>query len=149
VLYVKALERILWLAYGNHTQTSEYRELAEILIQRLRNDDLVKKQELMEEIGLDPSVESDDQKFKRVMRPLKGQKKSNPLDIQFVVQRRMDDGSYYALSRDAFDSSSRTVVQNIRRFIDSSPRQVIANLESEIQELREENAELRRKLEGA
>jgi hypothetical protein len=146
---VKALERILWLAYGNHTQTSEYRELAEILIQRLRNDDLVKKQELMEEIGLDPSVESDDQKFKRVMRPLKGQKKSNPLDIQFVVQRRMDDGSYYALSRDAFDSSSRTVVQNIRRFIDSSPRQVIANLESEIQELREENAELRRKLEGA
>jgi hypothetical protein len=149
VLYVKALERILWLAYGNHTQTSEYRELAEILIQRLRNDDLVEKQELMREIGLDPSVESDDQKFKRVMRPLKGQKKSNPLDIQFVVQRRMDDGSYYALSRDAFDSSSRTVVQNIRRFIDSSPRQVIADLESEIQELREENAELRRKLEGA
>jgi hypothetical protein len=148
VLYVKALERILWLAYGNHTQTSEYRELAEILIQRLRNDDLVEKQELMREIGLDPSVESDDQKFKRVMRPLKGQKKSNPLDIQFVVQRRMDDGSYYALSRDAFDSSSRTVVQNIRRFIDSSPRQVIADLESEIQELREENAELRRKLEG-
>jgi len=146
---VKALERILWLAYGNHTQTSEYRELAEILIQRLRNDDLVEKQELMREIGLDPSVESDDQKFKRVMRPLKGQKKSNPLDIQFVVQRRMDDGSYYALSRDAFDSSSRTVVQNIRRFIDSSPRQVIADLESEIQELREENAELRRKLEGA
>jgi hypothetical protein len=148
VLYVKALERILWLAYGNHTQTSEYRELAEILIQRLRNDDLVEKQELMREIGLDPSVESDDQKFKRVMRPLKGQKKSNPLDIQFVVQRRMDDGSYYSLSRDAFDSSSRTVVQNIRRFIDSSPRQVIADLESEIQELREENAELRRKLEG-
>ena len=146
---MKALERILWLAYGNHTQTSEYRELAEILIQRLRNDDLVEKQELMREIGLDPSVESDDQKFKRVMRPLKGQKKSNPLDIQFVVQRRMDDGSYYALSRDAFDSSSRTVVQNIRRFIDSSPRQVIADLESEIQELREENAELRRKLEGA
>lgn len=134
-MYLKAIERILWIAYGNHTQTSQYRELAEIITQRLRNDDFVKKQTLMEEVGLDPSSENDDQKFKRVMRPLKGQKSSNPLDIQFVIQRQMDDGSYYALSRDAFDASSRNVVQSIRRVIDSEPHQQVRELKQRVREL--------------
>jgi hypothetical protein len=140
-MYLKAIERILWIAYGNHTQTSQYRELAEIITQRLRNDDFVKKQTLMEEVGLDPSSENDDQKFKRVMRPLKGQKSSNPLDIQFVIQRQMDDGSYYALSRDAFDASSRNVVQSIRRVIDSEPHQ-------QVRELKQRVRELEKRLEG-
>jgi len=140
-MYLKAIERILWIAYGNHTQTSQYRELAEIIIQRLRNDDFVKKQTLMEEVGLNPSSENDDQKFKRVMRPLKGQKSSNPLDIQFVIQRQMDDGSYYALSRDAFDASSRNVVQSIRRVIDSEPHQ-------QVRELKQRVRELEKRLEG-
>jgi hypothetical protein len=141
VIFLKAIERILWLAYGNHTQTSEYRELAEIILQRLRNGDFVRKQELMQEVGLDPDSENDDQKFKRVMRPLKGQKKSNPLDVQFVVQRRMDDGSFYALSRDAFDASSRNLVQNIRRAIDSEPHQQVLELKRRVRELQSEQEE--------
>lgn len=141
MIFLKAIERILWLAYGNHTQTSEYRELAEIILQRLRNGDFVRKQELMQEVGLDPDSENDDQKFKRVMRPLKGQKKSNPLDVQFVVQRRMDDGSFYALSRDAFDASSRNLVQNIRRAIDSEPHQQVLELKRRVRELQSEPEE--------
>lgn len=148
MIYLKSIQRILWLAYGNHTQTSEYREMAEIIIQRLRNDDLVKKQDLMEDVGLDPSSENDDQKFKRVMRPLKGQKSSNPVDVQFVVQRQMDDGSHYALSRDAFDASSRNLVQSIRRAIDSEPHQQVAELKQENRELREENERFRDQLEN-
>ena len=147
-MYLKAIQRILWLAYGNHTQTSEYREMAEIIIQRLRKDDFVRKQELMREVGLDPSSENDDQKFKRVMRPLKGQKSSNPLDIQFVIQRQMDDGSHYALSRDAFDASSRNVVQSIRRVIDSEPHQQVRELKQQVRELEEKVEKLQDEGEG-
>ena len=143
----KAVKRILWVAYANHTQAKEHREMAEVIIQRLRRDDLVKKQELMEEVGLEPDSENDDQKFKRVMRPLKGQKNSNPLDIQFVVQRRLDDGSFYALSRDAFDASSRTVIQNLRRFIDSEPRREMIELKEENQDLQQRVEELEDRLD--
>ncbi|MFC7076114.1 hypothetical protein [Haloarcula halophila] len=38
MIYLKSIQRILWLAYGNHTQTSEYREMAEIIIQRLHQN---------------------------------------------------------------------------------------------------------------
>ncbi|WP_313694256.1 hypothetical protein [Halorarum halobium] len=108
----------------------------------------MKKQELMEEVDLDPGSENDDQKFKRVMRPLKGQKSSNPLDVQFVVQRRMDNGSFYALSRDAFDASSRNLVQNLRRFIDTEPHRETRELKQENRELREENEKLREQLDS-
>ena len=149
MIYLKSIQRILWLAYGNHTQTSEYREMAEAIIQRLRNDDFVKKQDLMEIVGLDPSSENDDQKFKRVMRPLKGQKSSNPVDVQFVVQRQMDDGSYYALSRDAFDASSRNLVQSIRRAIDSEPHQQLVELKQKNRELREKVEDLEEEVDTA
>jgi polyhydroxyalkanoate synthesis regulator phasin len=136
VSYLKAIDRILWLAYGNHPQTSEYREKAEKIIDYLRRDQHVEKSELMEFVDLDPDVESDDRKFKRILQPLKGDKSGNPMDITFVTSFQKGDDRFYRLSRDSFDASVKNIVRNIRYAIDTEP-------DSEIIELREEASELR------
>lgn len=145
---MKAIERILWLAYGNHTQTSEHRELAEIIINRLRKSQQVEKTELMEHIGLDPGLESDNRKFQRIMQPLKGQKSSNPLDLRFVSGFRHGNDRYYSLDRSAFDTSFQNLKRNIRYAIDTEPGQKILELQEKVQDQRKKIEELQNQLDG-
>jgi hypothetical protein len=135
-MLLKAIDRILWLAYGNHPQTSDYKERAEILLNRLRRDSPVEKSELMEEVGLDPSVESDDRKFKRILQPLKGDKENNPMDISFLNSFQEGDDRYYALSRSAFDASLKPVIRNIRYCIETKPEEEVVRLQKKVKELR-------------
>jgi len=145
VIYMKAIDRILWLAYGNHPQTSEYKEKAQIILNRLRRDSPVEKSVLMEEVGLDPSVESDDRKFKRILQPLKGDKDNNPMDISFLHSFQKGDDRYYALSRSAFDSSLKPVIRNIRYCIETKPEEELIQLQEKVEELRKKNKQLQEK----
>ena len=146
--YLKAIDRILWLAYGNHPQTSEYREKAEKILDYLRRDQHVEKSELMEFVDLDPDVESDDRKFKRILQPLKGDKSGNPMDITFVTSFQKGDDRFYRLSRDSFDASVKNIVRNIRYAIDTEPDQEIIELREQVAELEEENQRLQDRLKG-
>jgi hypothetical protein len=141
-MFLKAIERILWLAYGNHPQTSDYKERAEIILNRLRRDSPVEKSELMEEVGLDPEMESDDRKFKRILQPLKGDKENNPMDISFLNSIQEGDDRYYSLSRSAFDASLKPVIRNIRYCIETKPEEKVLELQKEVKKLREENKKL-------
>lgn len=145
---MKAIDRILWLAYGNHPQTSEYREKAETMLDYLRNNQHVEKSELMKAVDLDPDVESDDRKFKRILQPLKGDKSGNPMDITFVTGFQKGDDRFYRLSRDSFDASVKNVIRNIRYAIDTEPDAEIIDLREKVAKLEEENQRLNNQLNG-
>ena len=114
---MKAIERIKWLAYGNHPQTAKYRKSAETILEHLRNQGATEKSELAEAIGLNTAIESEDRKFKRIMQPLKGDNDSNPLDISFIYSYQDGHDRYYELSRPAFDASLKVVKKNLRDFL--------------------------------
>lgn len=97
----------------------------------------MEKSVLMEEVGLNPSVESDDRKFKRILQPLKGDKKNNPMDLSFLNSFQEGDDRYYSLSRSAFDASLKPVVRNIRYCIETKPEEEVVKLQKEVKKLRE------------
>jgi hypothetical protein len=145
---MKAIDRILWLAYGNHPQTSEYREKAEKILDYLRRNQHVEKSELMKAVDLDPDVESDDRKFKRILQPLKGDKSGNPMDVTFVTSFQKGNDRFYRLSRDSFDASVKNVIRNIRYAIDTEPDAEIIELRQRVSELEEKNQRLEDQLKG-
>lgn len=103
-MILKAIDRILWLTYGNHGSSSESREDAEVLLEALSNTDEMKRSELMQQIGLDEEVDKDVREFNNRIKPLKGLKSSNPLSAVFVLSTNRDGDSYCRLSRGAFES---------------------------------------------
>ncbi|MCU4754511.1 hypothetical protein OB919_21500, partial [Halobacteria archaeon AArc-curdl1] len=121
----RAMEQLLYLCYGNASQTSRYKDHGEKIVSHLIANGETRKQDLMRAAGLNPKVESDDRKFKRVARYLRGSWDSegkNPLHTEnhgFVVSSRMEGTtSYYQLSPGEFKRAMNVVVSNIRSFID-------------------------------
>jgi hypothetical protein len=104
-VYLKAIDRILWLTYGNHGSSKEKREDAKVILEALSNGRVVSRSELMRHIGLDEDSSDDVDEFNSVVRPLKGRNSSNPLDMVFVVSEKDDGEVLYRLSRGAFEAS--------------------------------------------
>jgi len=106
---MKALDRIIWLTWGRASSSKEYREKAKSVLRRLHGSGVVSRDELMKEVGLDPKVADDVDDFKKVMRPLRGKKSSNPLGLCFVGETSVEEVDYYWLSRSAFDATERNL----------------------------------------
>jgi hypothetical protein len=104
-MYLKAIQRILWLAYGNDTTGSETRLKAEVVLEALSNSGSMERGELMQQIGLDESVDGDVNRFNDLVKPLRGNASTNssysePPELSFL-----ESGDEYCLSRAAFDAS--------------------------------------------
>ena len=117
-MILKAIDRILWLTYGNHGSSKENREKAEIVLKTLSSSGAVPRSELMRQIGLDEDVESDVDSFNDLVRPLKGKKSSNPLQVCFLLSSKEDGDVYYRLSRGAFSASFLKMKSDILYFLD-------------------------------
>lgn len=112
-IFLKAIERVLWIAYGNHSASADTRDDAEKILERLENSGLVHRDELMQVVDLDPSLDSDCSSFSHLLAPLRGSNKIDPLNIQFVTRRLLDGDPYYRVSRDAFDASFEKMKSDI------------------------------------
>lgn len=104
-IFLKAIERILWIAYGNHSASADTRRDAEKILNRLQGSGLVHRDELMQTVDLDPQSDSDRSSFSNLLAPLRGSNKVGPLNIQFVTRRSVEGDPHYRVSRDAFDAS--------------------------------------------
>lgn len=132
----REMEQLLYLCYGNASQTARYKPRARRIISYLIIEGgEVSKEELMEETDLDPSSESDDRRFRRTMQYLKGSwdsERKNPLHTEnhgFVVSMRMEGStSYYRVSPGEFKRAMNVVVKNIRSYIDTETSERILQL---------------------
>lgn len=115
---MKAIERILWIAYGNHSASADTRDDAEKILERLQNNGLVHRDELMRTLDLEPSSDSDRSSFSHLIAPLRGSNRVGPLNIQFVTRRTVEGEPYYRLSRDAFDASFEKMKSDILYLLD-------------------------------
>jgi hypothetical protein len=111
---MKAIERIGWLAYGNHSMSSETRSDGELVLTYLQNNGCVPRAELAKNTGFGSDIES----LNKVLQPLKGDKQSNPLDLSFVQRIEVDGTVYYKLSREAFDASMKALKTELVAFLD-------------------------------
>jgi hypothetical protein len=126
VEYSKTLDQILWLAYANNGNTYQYRENASQVLKHLLKHGEASKQQLMEEIGLEYGDENDDQKFRGMMKYLRGswkdeEKALNPLHTAnhgFLVSQEMKgQKAYYDIDVREFKSAMNVVAGNIRSFL--------------------------------
>lgn len=109
MIYLKALDRIIWLTWGRASSSKEYREKAKSVLRRLHSSGVESREDLMREIGLDPSIQEEVDTFNKVMRPLRGKKSSNPLGLCFLSHARVEGRDYYWLSRSPFDATERNL----------------------------------------
>lgn len=116
-MYLKAIQRILWLTYGNHSSSSKSRSDAEVVLEALSNQEEVERSELMRQIGLDESSNDDVDKFNDRIKPLRGRNSSNALNMCFVVSDKREDGVFYTLSRPVFDISLFNLRDSIVDFV--------------------------------
>lgn len=116
---MKAIERILWIAYGNHSASADTRDDAEKILERLQNNGLVHRDELMRTVDLEPSSDSDRSSFSNLLAPLRGSNKVGPLNIQFVTRRSVEGEAYYRVSRDAFDASFEKMKSDVLYLLES------------------------------
>ena len=98
-------KRVRFIAYGNHSASSNTRVKASRILRRLRDNGLVPRDELMRTVGLDPESESDRSSFSNLLVPLRGSNRAGPLNIRFIARELVDEEPYYRLSRTAFDAS--------------------------------------------
>lgn len=117
-MYLKAIDRILWLTYGNHGSSKENREKAEIVLEALSNSGVVPRSELMRQIGLDENASDDVDRFNSLVRPLKGRKSSNPLEVGFVLSSQEDGDVVYRLSLGAFSATLLKLKSDVLDFFD-------------------------------
>lgn len=117
VVFLKAIQRILWLAYGNDTTGSENRSKAEVVLEALSNSDSIRRQELMRQIGLDESVESDVDDFNDLVRPLRGNASTNSSYSEPPGLSFLESGEEYRLSRTAFDASFKMLRKDVVDFL--------------------------------
>ena len=115
---MKGIEQIKWLCYGNHPQTSEYRDIAEEIINFLRRDEELSRKRLMELLDMNPESEKDKDKFYNILRPLRGNKGSNPLDITVISTYERDGNTFYYLSREGYDASVNSMNGTVRYALD-------------------------------
>jgi hypothetical protein len=117
-MYLKAIQRILWLTYGNHSSSSKSRSDAEVVLQALSKKNAVSRKELMKQIGLNESSSEDVLKFNDRIKPLRGRNPSNPLELCFLVSDKRESGVYYSLSRPAFDASLLKLKSDVLDFFE-------------------------------
>jgi hypothetical protein len=125
VIFLKAIDRILWLAYGNDATGSKTREKIDIILQALANSGSMPRSRLMEQFGMDESDEGDVDSFNDMIKPLRGNPSTNssfshPPELCFLKS-----GDEYSLSRSAFDASLLKLRKDVVDFVDrSSGKQV-------------------------
>lgn len=115
---MKAIQRILWLTYGNHSSSSKSRSDAEVVLQALSKKNAVSRKELMRQLGLDESSSEDVMRFNERIKPLRGRNPSNPLELCFVCSDKRESGVYYFLSRPAFDASLLKLKSDVLDFFE-------------------------------
>ncbi|MFU1780271.1 hypothetical protein ACM16X_02695 [Haloarcula japonica] len=129
------MEQLLYLCYGNASQTARHKPRARNIVSCLVEEGEMSKKELMRTCGLNPGSESDDRKFRRTMQYLKGSwdtERKNPLHTEnhgFVVSTTMEGStSYYQVSPGEFRRAMNVVVKNLRGFLDTELAKVILGL---------------------
>ncbi len=110
---MKAIDRILFLTYGNHSAIGEKREEARIVLNYLNSSELVSQEHLMEELGYNPDSDNEQKQFFRLVAPLKGSKSGNPLSVGVVASERTAGRTDYRLSKDMFDGSMGVVRSDV------------------------------------
>jgi hypothetical protein len=124
-MFLKAIDRILWLAYGNDATGSKTREKMDIILQALANSGSMPRSDLMEMFGMDESDDGDVDSFNDMIKPLRGNPSTNssfshPPELGFL-----ESGGAYSLSRSAFDASLLKLRKDVVDFVDrSSGKQV-------------------------
>jgi hypothetical protein len=118
-VYLKAIDRILWLTYGNHGSSKDKREDAEVVLEALSNGGVVSRSELMQRIGLSEDTNSDVDEFNSVLRPLKGTRKGSPFPVQFVCLFTRDGDVYLKLSEEAFSATWSYLRMSVLKFIEN------------------------------
>jgi hypothetical protein len=117
VMYLKALDRILWLTYGNNASSSKSREEAKVILETLSRRGEVARGEIMDQLGLDESTDEDVDLFNKRIRPLKGSRSGSPLLVGFLVSSTRDGDVYLRLSQDVFDVTWRSLKIRVCNFI--------------------------------
>lgn len=121
--------------YGS-AKSKKYRKAGKKIVDKLRSEYRVTREDLMDEIGVSSSKD-----FQRRISPLMNHDDGN---LRCVVTSRQENGNtYYQLDRTLYDSWNNRIVQNVRNTIDSKPRKEIEELKDRIEELEKENKRLR------
>jgi hypothetical protein len=106
-------KRVRFISYGNHSASSATRVKASKILRRLRDNGLVRRDELMRTVGLDPDSDSDRSSFSNLLAPLRGSNRAGPLNIRFIARELVEGDPYYRLSRVAFDASFEKLRRDI------------------------------------
>jgi len=136
---------VVELCYGK-AKSSDYKECGGVIVDRLRSEHRVQREELMRELGFDPRSENDVSKFQRRIKSLIN--KDDGGFFRVADSRRKNGDTYYFLSRGRFDEVLDRIVQNVRNTIDSKPREEVEELKQENRELRERIEELENRLDN-
>lgn len=115
---MKGIEMIKFFCYGNHPQSSEYKEIAGDIMRYLDSQGEASRKELMRHLDMNPSSDTESDRFYNIMRPLKGKKNSNPLPLAVISTYERNGETFYYLSRDAYDASVNAMNQSVRYFLD-------------------------------
>ena len=132
------------LCYGK-AKSEEYKESGKVIVDRLRSEHLVKREDLAEELGLDLSVDKESKKFQRIIGGLTN--KNNGGLYACVRSRRKNGNTYYFLDRGKFDEIQDRITQNVRYNISTKPREEVRELRRKNQQLKEEVQRLRDRVE--
>jgi hypothetical protein len=135
---------VVELCYGK-AKSSDYKESGKVIVDRLRSEHLVKREELMKEIGLDAESENDEKKFQRIIRSLINRDEGGFYAV--ADSRRKNGETYYFLTRGRFDEIQDRIVQNMRNTISTKPREKIPELEEKVQKLERQKKNLRSELQ--
>jgi len=135
---------VIELCYGK-AKSSDYKESGKVIVDRLRSEHLVKREELMQEIGLDSKSENDEKKFQRVIRSLINKDEGGFYAV--AKSRRKNGNTYYFLTRGKFDEIQDRIVQNVRNTVGSKPREEVQELRQKVQRLERQKKSLRSELE--
>lgn len=127
MIYLKAIDRILWLTYGNHGSSKEKRENAEVILQSLSGGEAVRREQLMQRIGLSEDNNSDVDSFNSLVRPLKGTRKGSPFPVQFVCSFTREGDVYLKLSEEAFSATWNYLKLSVLKFIENQHRRCPEN----------------------
>jgi len=135
---------VIGACYGK-AKSSDYKESGKVILERLRSEHLVQREELMNQIGLDPESENDQKKFQRVIKSLINEDEGCFFAV--AESRRKNGETYYYLDRGKFDKILDRFTQNIRNTITSKPRQEVQSLRQRVQELERQKKNLRSELD--
>lgn len=142
------MDQALRLVFGNHPNTSEYKDIAEEIINYLRREKQIEKKVLMDRVGLNPSSDADEQKFNNIMRYLKGSAKQNILEVGLVNNFQHSGKSYYALDKTGFRKTFNNLRANVIYLLENEPDEDVVTLKEKLKEKDDRIETLEDRLEG-